>query len=65
MNSRNISKNEIKKGFEKLKSNYFLRDLFDILNKNKSLNIMKYNKKLQKRLNLNIIIQMKKLKGII
>ena len=54
MNSRNISKNEIKKGFEKLKSNYFLRDLFDILNKNKSLNIMKYNKKLQKRLNVSI-----------
>ena len=55
MNSRNISSNEQKNEFEKLKSDYFLRKLFDILDKNKSLIIMKYNKKLQKRLNINII----------
>ena len=54
MNSRNISKNEQKNEFKKIKSDYFLRKLFNILDKNKSLNIMKYNKKLQKRLNINI-----------
>ena len=33
MNSRSISKNEIKKDFENLKSDYFLRKLFDIIKK--------------------------------
>ena len=40
--------------FENFKSDYFLIKLFDIVTKNKSLEIMKYNKKLQKRLNLDI-----------
>ena len=40
--------------FENFKSDYFLIKLFDIVTKNKSLKIMKYNKKLQKRLNLDI-----------
>ena len=54
MNSENISKNEQKKDFENLKSDYFLRKLFNIIKINKSLAIMKYNKKLQKRLNITI-----------
>ena len=38
---------------DNLKSDYFLQKLFDSLKKNKSLNITKYNKKLQKRLKLS------------
>ena len=45
MNSRNISINNQKNEFENLKSDYFLRKLFDIMKRNKSLSIMKYNKK--------------------
>ena len=40
--------------FEKIKSDYFLMKLLDIMKKNRIFEIMKYNKKLQKRLNLNI-----------
>ena len=48
------SKNEQTNDFDNIKSDYFLRKLFDILKENKSLNIFKYNKKLQKRLNISI-----------
>ena len=60
MNSEIISKDEKLKqikskfDFKKLKSDYFLRKLFAIMKKGKSLKIFKYNKKLQKRLNLSI-----------
>ena len=54
MHSGNISKKEQTKDFDNLKSDYFLRKLFDILKENKSLSIIKYNKKLQKRLNIRI-----------
>ena len=60
MKSKIISKEEelkqtkIRNEFEKIKSDYFLKKIFDIVKKNKSLGIMKYNKKLQKRFNLNI-----------
>ena len=60
MKSKIISKEEelkqtkIRNEFEKIKSDYFLKKMFDIVKKNKSLGIMKYNKKLQKRFNLNI-----------
>ena len=54
MNSRNISKNVRTKYFEKLKSDYFLRKMFDFLNRGKTLEIIKYNKKIQNRLNINI-----------
>ena len=54
MNSRNISKNVSTKYFEKLKSDYFLRKMFDFLNRGKTLEIIKYNKKIQNRLNINI-----------
>ena len=39
---------------DKLKSIYILRIIFNSLFRNKMFDIMKYNKKLQKRLDLNI-----------
>ena len=60
MDSNIISKenqlNQVKSkiNFNKLKSDYFLIKIFDIMKKNKKLKIMKYNKNLQKRLNLSI-----------
>ena len=52
-----ISKEEESKSkfdFKYLKSDYFLRKIFDTMKKSKTLEIMKYNKRLQKRLNLSI-----------
>ena len=46
MNSRNISKSGQKNDFDNLKSNFILKKI--------NLEIIKYNKKLQKRLNLSI-----------
>ena len=54
MNSRIISKIEQKKGFDNLKSNLMLKKIISLMKINKSLNIMRYNKKIQKRLNINI-----------
>ena len=60
MDSVNISKNEKlkqikpKNKFDILKSNYFICKIFDIIKRNKSLEIIKYNKRLQNRLNLSI-----------
>ena len=54
MNSRNISKNEHKKEFENLKSDFIFKKIISFMKRNKSLVIMKYNKKLQKRLNISI-----------
>ena len=44
------SKDELKN----LKSDYFLHKIYDYLQTKKSLEIFKYNKKIQKRLNINI-----------
>ena len=38
----------------KIKCDFFLRKLFDNLKKKKTLKINKYNKKIKKRLNLNV-----------
>ena len=54
MNSRNISKNEHKKEFENLKSDFIFKKIISFMKINKSLSIMKYNNKLQKRLNISI-----------
>ena len=54
MNSKNISKNEQKKEFEKLRSDFIFKKIISFIKINKSLVIMKYNKRLQKRLNINI-----------
>ena len=58
MNSRKTTKKAQTKSnviFEKLKSDYFLARIFEYMPKKKSLEIMKINKRLQKRTNLSII----------
>ena len=54
MNSRNISKSGQKNAFDNLKSNYILKKIISLMKINKLLNIMKYSKKLQKKLNISI-----------
>ena len=63
MNSRNIfynieeysiPKNEQKNHFKNLKSDYILRNIIGLLKTKKSFEIVRYNKKLQKRLDINI-----------
>ena len=39
---------------QKIKSNYFLERIYDNILKKKSLEIVKYNKKIQNRINLSI-----------
>ena len=45
---------ESKNIFKKLKSDYFLQKLFNILLKKKSLDIIKYNKNIKNRIKINI-----------
>ena len=54
MNSINKSKNEQSNFLDNLKSNFILKKIITLITINKSLVIMKYNKKLQKRLNITI-----------
>ena len=62
MDSTNSSKNNKNKSnpinsnsyLENIKSKYIFEKIFGFLNKNKSLGVVKYNKRLQKRLNINI-----------
>ena len=49
-----LNKIEAKNIFKKLKSDYFLQILFNNLLKKKSLDIIKYNKNLKDRININI-----------
>ena len=59
MNSLNISKKEKSKSkiyLENIKSNFIFKKILEYMKKNKSFEIMKYNKKLQKRLNLKLKI---------
>ena len=48
------NKIESKDIFKNLKSDYFLRKLFNHLLKRKSLDIIKYNKKMKQRINISI-----------
>ena len=48
------NKIESKNIFENVKSNYILKKLFYNLLKKKSLDIIKYNKNIQKRINISI-----------
>ena len=50
------SESKIKAGdkFDNLKANFFLQKTFALLEMNKFLKIIKYNKKIQERLNLSI-----------
>ena len=59
MDSKSISKENkdelnSKNYFKNLKSDYFLRKVFEYIKRNKSLAITKCNKKMQNRLNINI-----------
>ena len=54
MNSINKSKNEQSNFLDNLKSNFILKKIITLITINKSLVITKYNKKLQKRLNITI-----------
>ena len=45
---------ESKDVFKNLKNDYFLQKLFHNLLKKKSLNIIKYNKNIKKRINISI-----------
>ena len=60
MNSGNIIKEEKLEQkesinvFDNLKSDYFLRKIFDYIKDYNKLKILNYNKKIQKRINLNI-----------
>ena len=47
MNSENkLVKSKV--SFEKLESKFFVKEIFGLMKKHKSLNIVKYNKKLKK-----------------
>ena len=50
----NKEKIESKDTFKKYKSNYILKKLFNNLLKKKSLDIIKYNKKIKNRINISI-----------
>ena len=59
MNSYNATNSEpvskiSKDIFENLKSNFFIRKILECLHKKKSLEIVKYNKNIKRRINLNI-----------
>ena len=59
MDSKSISKeNKVELNskiyFENLKSDYFLQKVFENIKRGKSLAIVKYNKKMQNRLNINL-----------
>ena len=47
-------KTESKGVFKKIKSDYFLRKLYDNMPKKKKLEIVKYNKRIQNRINLSV-----------
>ena len=51
-----VEKNQIKSGaiYENIKTDYFLIKVFDNLEKKKTLEIVKNNKNIKKRINLNI-----------
>ena len=51
-----VEKNKIKSDakFEKIKADVFLEKLFNILEKKKVLNLVKYNKNIKRRININI-----------
>ena len=53
-NKEKIIQNETKVHFENLKNNYILKKLLSYIKKNKLLKVIKCNKKLQKRLDIDI-----------
>ena len=55
INKETINQNELKVILKKIKSQYVLKKIFNNIQKNKFLDIIKYNKKIQKKLNLGLI----------
>ena len=53
-NNKNVCIKKSVDKFENLKANFFLQKTFELLEMNKFLKIIKYNKKIQERLNLSI-----------
>ena len=53
-NNKNRNRIMLKDKFKNIKCNYFLIGLFDNLDQKKSLKLIKYNKNLQNRININI-----------
>ena len=51
-----MSQMKSKNKYEKLKNDYVLQKVFNNLEKKKSLDFIKYNKSIKKRLNINIKI---------
>ena len=51
---RELNKIEIKDQYKNLKNDYFLQKVFNNLMKKKSLDIIKYNKNIKERININI-----------
>ena len=49
-----ISQMKSKNKYENLKNDYFLQKVFNNVEKKKLLNIVKYNKNIKKRININI-----------
>ena len=43
-----------KANIKKIKAKYILKHIFDLLPRNKCLNIIKYNKSIQNKLDINI-----------
>ena len=52
--SKEVNKVKSKDIFKNLKSDYFLQILFNYLMKKKTLDIIKYNKNIKNRININI-----------
>ena len=53
-NKEKVNKKESIVTFESLKSDYFLQILFNNIKKKKSIDIVKYNKNIKKRINISI-----------
>ena len=56
MFKQKVGKNKLKSGdkLNNIKADYFLKNVFNNLEKKRTLNIVKYNKNLMKRININI-----------
>ena len=52
--STNKASNKMKDIFKKLKSSYILQQFFDYLERKKLLDLIKYNKNIKRRININI-----------
>ena len=49
-----LNQSQLKLNIQNIKSNYFLKDVFNMTTENKSLLIAKCNKRLQNRINISI-----------